>query len=207
MFRFNRVLVNCARKSVYASLIFGVFGGSIAIAEVDLSEFVNVTTESYQDSMLGFSLEYPYLWESRSGDLNPVDYHVSRDSYNLPSFSVIVLDAEEVPQTSEDQRENMAHAAKKTFAQRTPLFTPEDLERAMEYERNIEFKGLVSVELKVKFKSPYGEQIPLQAVIRAIATSDRLFILVAIDRYDEDALGDQLQGILESFQIDRGDLP
>lgn len=207
MFRFNRVLVNCARKSVYASLIFGVLGGSIAIAEVDLSEFVNVTTESYQDSILGFSLEYPYLWESRSGDLNPVDYHVSRDSYKLPSFSVIVLDAEEVPQTSEDQRENIAHAAKKTFVQRTPLFTPEDLERAMEYERNIEFKGLVSVELKVKFKSPYGEQIPLQAVIRAIATSDRLFILVAIDRYDEDALGDQLQGILESFQIDSGDLP
>ena len=207
MLRFIQMLMNFTNKGVCVSLIFCVLGSSVAIAEVDLTEFVNVTTESYQDSELGFALAYPYLWESRSGDLNPVDYHVSRDSYNLPSFSVIVLDAEEVPQTSDDQRENIAHAAKKSFVQRTPLFTAEALEHAMEYERNIEIKGLVAVELKVKFKSPYGEQIPLQAVIRAIATTDRLFILVAIDRYDEDALGDQLQGILESFQIDSGDLP
>ena len=207
MLRFVRLLSNFTNKGVCVGLIFCVLGSSVAIAEVDLTEFVNVTTESYEDSELGFTLEYPYLWESRPGDLRPVDYHVSRDSYNLPSFSVIVLDAEEVPQTSDDQRENIAHAAKKSFVQRTPLFTAEVLEQAMEYERNIEVKGLVAVELKVKFKSPYGEQIPLQAVIRAIATSDRLFILVAIDRYDEDALGDQLQGILESFQIDSGDLP
>ena len=207
MLRLTRMLTHFTNKGVCVGMIFCVLGSGTAIAEVDLTEFVNVTTESYEDSELGFSLEYPYLWESRPGDLNPVDYHVSRDSYNLPSFSVIVLDAEEVPQTSDDQRENIAHAAKKSFIQRTPLFTAEALERAMEYERNIEIKGLVAVELKVKFKSPHGEQIPLQAVMRAIATSDRLFILVAIDRYDEDALGDQLQGILESFQIDSGDLP
>ena len=206
MLRFVRLLSNFINKGVCVGLIFCVLGSSVAIAEVDLTEFVNVTTESYEDSELGYELEYPYLWESRSGPLNPVDYHVSRDSYNLPSFSVIVQDAEDVPQTSDDERENIKHAAKKTFVQRTELFAAEDLGEALEYERNIEFKGLIAVELKLRFRAPYGEQIPLQAVIRAISTSERLYTLVAIDRYEEDALGDELQRILESFQIDSGDL-
>ena len=207
MIRFNQVLVNCTNKGVCASLILCVFGGTVAIAEVDLTEFVNVTTESYEDSLLGFSLEHPYIWEPRPGPINPSDYHVSRDSYNLPSFSVVVQNAEDVPQTSDDERENMAHAAKKLLIQRSPFLTAEILGEALEYERNIEFNGLVAVELKVRFKSPFGERIPLQAVIRTISTTDRLYTLVAIDRYDEDVLGDELQRILESFQIDSGDLP
>lgn len=206
MYALLRSLRSTGMKAISGIFVCCTLCSGVALAEVDLTEFVNVTTETHENPLLGFSLKHPYLWESRPGPLNPADYHVSQDSYNLPSFSVVVQEREDVPQTSSGERQNMAHAAKKMFVQRTGLLSAEVLENLLEYERNIEFKGLVAVEMKVRFNSPYGEQIPLQAVLRAISTPERIYTLVAIDRYKEEALGEDLQEVLESFQIENGDL-
>ena len=174
--------------------------GSVA-AEVDLTEFENVTTEHYVDPEHGFELHYPYTWEPRSGPSPAVDFFVTADSYLLPSCAVIVerVDADESV-TDESNFELGARAKEivKEFSQYTGSL---DSATALEYERTLELSGISALELKYKAISPYGENNPLQVVVLALRSDKRIYFLVCFDTYSEDSLGAQLRQLIDSFQI------
>ena len=87
----------------------------------------------------------------------------------------------------------------------TGLISSEEFDHALEYQREVEFNSVQSMEIKVSFRSPFGERMPLQGMIVIVPQSDRIFYLVAVDRAMDDGVGKDLQTIFDSFNLLEGD--
>ncbi len=170
------------------------------LAQVDLEQFENVTSEHYADSKSGFELAYPYRWQPRPPPAPSIDLLVSADSYNLPSFSVVVREVS----TEEGEFPDQRQLAMELFSQSLGIGSQRLVEDLIEYDRATDFKGFSAFEVKFAFNSPIGEQIPLQMVILVFTDENKTYALAALDLYSPDSLSSDLLNIRDSFQILRG---
>ena len=182
-------------------LLFTIVLATSLHAEVDLEQFTNVTTEALSDQALGVALEYPYRWDRVAGPSAKIDLFITADSYNLPSFSVIAEDASTSDTEDSSGTLDLGELAKSIFVEISGVLRGPVPAEAVEYDREIEFVGRAATEIKLKFRSPYGEQIPLQAVLIAFQANGQIYILSSIDRYAEDSLGEGLLVIRNSFRL------
>ena len=184
--------------------VMALISCSVSVGDVGLETFVNVSTEAHIDKKNGFALEYPYLWQPGSSPYVDSTFFVGA-SYDLPSFTVILGDVPITEQSQETQLEDIEAKSKEMIARFLSRFNVKDVDEAIEYQRTVDFNGKAAIETKIKFRSPLGERIPLQAIALITVHDDTVYFLCGVDLYSEVAMGKELQGIFESFRLLEGE--
>ena len=159
----------------------------LTVAEVDLTQFVDVQTETFTDVENGFQLEYPWEWFPRE---NSATAFSIAGGYSIPSLTVHVKSEASASEPTEAWIKSLWSQRQQTV-----------FEDALVYKTEIEFKGIDAIEVKCRVFDHRGDMLPGQLVYIGFTVDNRSFVLETFDRYHEDGSGQQVQDMLESFEL------